>query len=172
MASLRGWEEHSSAWREIQYSFSQAFIAGDKNSMSKALKHYSPVFISVVITRCVQSHGAIVSPKPAFPPRTGRCAWKSLCSRQYENLQSRIIRSGVTFIRNEKPQPLSEGFCFSPRVCFFCLIWSSWDLCCGCCETRLDQTGSPLKSNGADSDSSSYCMKRSSADMTWALTDS
>lgn len=93
--------------------------------MTKALKHYSPVFISVVITRCEQSHGAIVSPKPAFPPRTGRCACKSLCLKQYENLQSGIIRSGVTFIRNEKPRPLSEGFCFSPRVCFFFLFHHS-----------------------------------------------
>lgn len=74
MSNCGQFERLRGTWREIQYSFSQAFIAGDKNSMTKALKHYSPVFISVVITRCEQSHGAIVSPKPAFPPEN-----RSLC---------------------------------------------------------------------------------------------
>lgn len=58
---------------EIQYSLTQALIAVGKGSMTKALKLYSSVFTSVVITLCVDSHRAIASPKPVAPENSLLC---------------------------------------------------------------------------------------------------
>lgn len=52
---------------EIQYSLTQALIASCKGSMTRTLKLYSPVFISVEITLCDDSRGVIASPTPVAP---------------------------------------------------------------------------------------------------------